>query len=299
MDVAIRTWQLSKSYGRRPALREMDLEVPAGGVFGYLGPNGAGKSTTIRLLAGLLRPTAGRAEVLGLDTVANREQVQRRIGYLPGDFVAYPDLTSGQFLRYLANLRGGADPVYVELLADRFDLDLELRIGTLSHGNRQKAGLIQAFMHRPELLILDEPTNGLDPIMQGEFLALVRESRDAGHTVFLSSHILAEVESVADTVGILRAGRLVVTRSVDELKAAAVRRVDLTFARAVPDLELRRVAEVKELSVDGLTAHVVVAGSTAGLVRAAAPYDVVNVVSHEPDLGEIFLDYYAQPEAVS
>jgi beta-exotoxin I transport system ATP-binding protein len=208
MDVAIRTWQLSKSYGRRPALQELELEVPAGGVFGYLGPNGAGKTTTIRLLAGLLRPTSGRAEVFGLDTVADRERVQRRIGYLPGDFVAYPDLTGRQFLRYLAGLRGDVDGSHVDGLAKRFDLDLGLRIGRLSHGNRQKVGIIQAFMHQPDLLILDEPTNGLDPIMQREFLALVREHRDAGRTVFLSSHILTEVEAAADTVGILRAGRL-------------------------------------------------------------------------------------------
>jgi ABC-2 type transport system ATP-binding protein len=299
MNAAIRTWQLTKNYGRRPALREMDLVVPAGGVFGYLGPNGAGKTTTIRLLAGLLRPTSGRAEVLGGDTVADREQVQRRIGYLPGDFVAYPDLTGGQLLSYLANLRGGVDQARIQQLAERLNLDPELRIGTLSHGNRQKVGIIQAFMHRPELLILDEPTNGLDPIMQREFLALVREARDAGRTVFLSSHVLSEVEAVADTVGILRAGRLVVTRPVDELKAQAVRRIDLTFARAVPEIELRDVPEVKEVAVDDLTAHLVVAGSTAALLRAAAPYDVTNVVGHEPDLGEIFLDYYAQTEPVS
>ncbi|HEY3006386.1 MAG TPA: ABC transporter ATP-binding protein, partial [Kribbellaceae bacterium] len=184
---AIRTWALSKSYGRRPALTELDLEVPAGGVFGYLGPNGAGKTTTIRLLAGLLRPTSGRAEVLGLDTVRDRERVQRRIGYLPGDFVAYHDLTGEQYLRYLAGLRGGVDWASVERLAKRFDLDLGLRIHTLSHGNRQKVGLVQAFMHGPDLLILDEPTNGLDPIMQREFVTLLRETRDAGRTVFLSS----------------------------------------------------------------------------------------------------------------
>jgi ABC-2 type transport system ATP-binding protein len=289
---AIRTWALSKSYGRRPALTELDLEVPAGGVFGYLGPNGAGKTTTIRLLAGLLRPTSGRAEVLGLDTVRDRERVQRRIGYLPGDFVAYHDLTGEQYLRYLAGLRGGVDWASVERLAKRFDLDLGLRIHTLSHGNRQKVGLVQAFMHGPDLLILDEPTNGLDPIMQREFVTLLRETRDAGRTVFLSSHILSEVEAVADTVGILRAGRLVVTRSVGELKARTVRRVELTFAREVPEPALRAVPEVKALQVNGRKAQLFVAGSMAALVRAAAPYDVVTVLSHEPDLEEIFLDYY-------
>jgi ABC-2 type transport system ATP-binding protein len=293
-DVAIRTWQLTKSYRRHPALRGLDLEVPAGGVFGYLGPNGAGKTTTIRLLAGLLRPTAGRAEVFGFDTVADRERVQRRIGYLPGDFVAYPDLTGAQYLRYLSSLRGGVGWTTVQQLAKRFDLNLELRIGTLSHGNRQKVGILQAFMHEPELLILDEPTSGLDPLMQREFLTLVREVRESGRTVFLSSHIMSEVDTVADTVGILRAGQLVVTRSVEELKARTVRRVDLAFARAVPDTELRALPGVRQLDVDLTTAHLLVEGSMAELVRAAAPYDVTDVVSHEPDLGEIFLDYYTE-----
>lgn len=293
MGLAMKTRQLSKSYRGRPALRQLDLDVPVQSVFGYLGPNGAGKTTTIRLLAGLIRPSAGRAEVLGLDAVADREKVQRRIGYLPGDFVAYPDLTAGQYLRYLANLRGGVDWAFIEHLANRFDLDLEPRLGTLSHGNKQKIGVVQAFMHSPELLILDEPTAGLDPIMQREFLALVRETRSQGGTVFLSSHILSEVEAVADTVGILRAGRLVVTQSVEALRAQAVRRLDLTFSSAVPVEQLRRVGGVREVSVAGLTAHLAVEGSTADLLKVAAPHDVTNIVTHEADLEAIFLDYYS------
>ena len=253
-DIAIRTWQLTKSYRRHPALRGLDLEVPAGGVFGYLGPNGAGKTTTIRLLAGLIRPTAGRAEVFGFDTVADRERVQRRIGYLPGDFVAYPDLTGAQYLRYLSSLRGGVGWTTVQQLAKRFDLDLELRIGTLSHGNRQKVGILQAFMHEPELLILDEPTSGLDPLMQREFLDLVREVRESGRTVFLSSHIMSEVDTVADTVGILRAGQLVVTRSVEELKARTVAgSTSPSPARCRPGPRAR--PGVRQLDVDQTTAH--------------------------------------------
>jgi ABC-2 type transport system ATP-binding protein len=292
MNAAIRTVGLTKDYGRRRALHELDLTVDSGTVFGYLGPNGAGKTTTIRLLAGLLRPSTGRAEVFGLDTVSRREAAQRRIGYLPGDFCAYPDLTGAQLLRYLGNLRSGVDWTAVDQLAKRFDLDLQLRIGTLSHGNRQKVGIIQAFMHAPDLLILDEPTNGLDPIMQREFLRLVRESRERGQTVFLSSHILSEVESVADTVGILREGRLLVTRAVEELKARTVRRFDLTFAREVPADQLRRVDQVRDVEIDGRIAHVVIEGTTAGLLRTAAPFEVTNIVTHEPDLGEIFLSYY-------
>jgi len=292
MEVTIKTRRLTKKFGRHLALSELDLDVPTGVVFGYLGPNGAGKTTTIRLLAGLIRPTAGSAMVFGFDAADQYDALQRRIGYLPGDFAAYPDLTGAQYLRYLGALRGGVDRSAVELLAKRFDLDLGLRIGSLSRGNKQKIGLVQAFMHEPDLLILDEPTSGLDPIMQREFLALLRETRAAGRTVFLSSHILSEVEAIADTVAILRAGRLVTTQSVEALKARARRRLELTFAGAVPLDRIQRVPGVEDVSADGRTAHVVVTGSTAELVRTVAPYDVTNLVSHEADLEAVFLDYY-------
>ncbi len=294
MGAAIRTWELVKSYHRRPALRGIDLEVPNNVVFGYLGPNGAGKTTTIRLLAGLLRPTSGRAELLGMDIVRDRDQMQRRIGYLPGEFVAYPDLTGEQYLRYLANLRGGVSWSIVEGMAKRLDLDLTGRIGALSHGNRQKVGIVQAFMHEPDVLILDEPTSGLDPLVQREFLELVRETRGQGRTVFLSSHILYEVEAVADTVAIIRGGRLVVVESVDKLKAQALRRIDLTFEGQPPVAQLRTVSAVRDLRVAGSTVHLVVEGSTADLLQVAAPHRVQQVVTHEPDLEEIFLAYYEQ-----
>ncbi|MFI7065242.1 ABC transporter ATP-binding protein [Kribbella sp. NPDC050124] len=295
MEVAIRTRRLTKKFRRHLALSELTLDVPRGVVFGYLGPNGAGKTTTIRLLAGLIRPTSGSAIVFGFDAADQYDALQRRIGYLPGDFAAYPDLTGTQYLRYFAHLRGGVDQAAVDRLAKRFELDTEIRIGALSRGNRQKLGIIQAFMHEPELLILDEPTAGLDPIMQREFLALLRETRDAGRTVFLSSHILAEVEAVADTVGILRRGELVTTQSVEALKAQARRRLDLTFAATPPLDRIRQVPGVQDVSSDGRTAHVVVTGSTAELVRAVAPYEVTNLVSHEADLEAVFLDYYATP----
>ena len=295
MDLAIRTRRLTKRFRHHLALSELDLDVPTGVVFGYLGPNGAGKTTTIRLLSGLIRPTSGSAIVFGFDAADQYDALQRRIGYLPGDFAAYPDLTGAQYLRYLAHLRGGVDQAAVDRLAKRFELDVEVRIGTLSHGNRQKIGIIQAFMHEPDLLILDEPTAGLDPIMQREFLGLLRETRDAGRTVFLSSHILAEVEAVADTVGILRRGELVTTRSVEALKAQTRRRLDLTFAATPPIDRIRQIPGVQDISSDGRTAHVVVAGSTAELLKAVAPYEVTNLVSHEADLEAVFLDYYATP----
>lgn len=292
MDTAIRTRELSKQFRSHAALRRLNLEVPRGSVFGYLGPNGAGKTTTIRILAGLIGPTTGAAEVLGYDVVDRCEDVQRRIGYLPGDFAAYPELTGAQYLRYMAYLRGDVDWAEVERLAKRFDLDLTKRFKTLSHGNKQKLGIVQAFMHRPELLILDEPTTGLDPLMQREFLTLLRETRDDGRTVFLSSHILSDVEAVADRVAILRRGELVVTKSVDELRESARRRLELTFAGPAPIDRLRHADGVQEITVDGDTAHVEIAGSTAALLQAAAPYQIVNVVSHEVDLEAIFLDYY-------
>ena len=292
MGTVIRTSALAKSYRGKPALRGIDLEVPPGVIFGYLGPNGAGKTTTIRLLAGLMRPTAGSARVFGMDTVADRERVQRRIGYLPGDFVAYPDLTGEQYLRYLANLRGGVDWSHTEMLAKRLDLDLTGRIGSLSHGNRQKVGIVQAFMHDPDLLVLDEPTSGLDPLVQREFLTLVREIRERGRTVFLSSHVLSEVEAVADMVAMLRAGRLLVVEEVQRLKKRALRRIDLTFEHAPPLRQLQAVAGVREVRQIGSTVHVTLEGSAADLLLAAAPHRVAQLVTHEPDLEEIFMAYY-------
>ncbi|MFW6034541.1 MAG: ABC transporter ATP-binding protein [bacterium] len=292
----IRTYELTKHYGRTVALESLDLQVPAGLVFGCLGPNGAGKTTTIRLLVGLLRPTGGRAEVLGIDAVRDPDGVQARIGYLPGDFKAYPDLTGEQYLRYLSNLRGDVEWKTTVRLAERLELNLDRRVRALSHGNRQKLGIVQAFMSEPELLVLDEPTSGLDPLMQREFLALVREARDAGRTVFLSSHILSEVEEVADVVGILRQGKLVVVDSVESLKARALRRIDLTFAGEPPVAALSGVSGVREVVASGTTAHLVVEGSTADLVAALAPYRVEDVVSHEADLEEIFLAFYGGEE---
>ncbi|HEX2355875.1 MAG TPA: ABC transporter ATP-binding protein [Micromonosporaceae bacterium] len=294
VDSVIRTRGLAKSYRGRAALQGIDLDVPRNVVFGYLGPNGAGKTTTIRLLAGLLRPTAGTAEILGSDSVRDRERAQRHIGYLPGEFVAYPDLTGAQYLRFIGNLRGGMDWSVAEDIAKRLDLDLTARVGTLSHGNKQKVGIVQAFMHQPEVLILDEPTTGLDPLAQREFLGLIREARDQGHTVFLSSHILYEVEAVADMVGILRRGRLIVVETVDRLKARALRRIDLTFEGQPPLAALRAVPSVREASASGTTANLVVEGSTADLLEVAAPHRVAQVVTHEPDLEEIFMSYYGQ-----
>jgi ABC-2 type transport system ATP-binding protein len=289
---AIHTTGLTKSFGTRRALIDLNLDIAPGLVFGYLGPNGAGKTTTIKLLVGLYRPSAGQAMVFATDATKDRDRVQRMIGYLPGDFLGYADQTGEQFLRLIGALRGGVDWANVIALADRFDLDLGRRMGTLSHGNRQKVGIIQAFMHDPPLLILDEPTQGLDPLMQREFLALVRESRTAGRTILLSSHVLSEVESVADQVGILKEGRLLATLSMKELHESALHRIDLHFDGHVPDGPIRAADGVREVQVVDHTAHVTVAGSTAALLRAASPFGVVDIATHETDLADAFLGFY-------
>lgn len=298
MTPVIRTRGLSKRFGHNQALASLDLEVPAGTIFGYLGPNGAGKSTTIRILTGLIRPTSGSAEILGHDVVTDRSGVLADLGYLPGDFAGYRDLTADQYLTYLANLRGDVERSDIDVLAKRFDLPLDRRIGTLSHGNRQKVGLVQAFMHQPQVLILDEPTQGLDPLVQREFLGLVREVCDAGRTVFLSSHVLAEVEAVADLVGIIRHGRLVVTSDVAELKARTRRRIQLWFAGDPSDAigALSRVPGVHELEVVDGVVELTVEGSMAELFVAAAPYRIDRVVSNEVDLEGVFLQYYEDEE---
>ncbi|WP_123390052.1 ABC transporter ATP-binding protein [Nocardioides aurantiacus] len=292
-EPALVTIGLTKRFRGTSALDGVDLEVPTGVVFGYLGPNGAGKTTTIRILAGLARPTAGTARVFGHDVVSDREAAQRELGYLPGDFVGYPELTGREHLTYLARVRGGVSWRRVRRLAERLGLDLDKRLGAMSHGNRQKVGLVQAFMHEPRLLVLDEPTAGLDPLVRREFLGLVREARQDGGTVFLSSHVLSEVEAVADRVAILGSGRVLVTGSVEELRRRARRSIDLVFVGPPPLAALRDAAGVHDLRSTGRTAHLTLEGSAAALMSAAAPYGIENVVSHEPDLEDVFLDLYA------
>lgn len=285
---------LTKRFGDTVALDHLDLQVPKGCIFGCLGPNGAGKSTTIRLLLGLLRPTSGEARVLGHDVVRDRRSVHRLVGYLPGDVSIDPDLTARQYLDYLANLRGGVDPAGRDELLDRLDLDPDRRVGTLSHGNRQKVGIVQAFQHAPELLVLDEPTQGLDPLVQRTFLDLLRETRDRGATVFLSSHVLSEVEEVADLVAVLRDGRLVATTSVAELAERTRRRIELTFVDQ-PDLAaIARLDGIDEVTATDGAVSVVVEGSMAELFRLAAPWGIDRVVADEVDLTEVFLHLYEQ-----
>ena len=291
-DLIIRTENLTKTYGRRRGVTDLELGIRRGEVFGYLGPNGAGKTTTIRTLLDFIRPTRGHASIFGLDTHRDSLAIHRRVGYLPGELVLYENMTGAEVLRYLGHLRGGVAWNRVEELATRLDSDLTRPVRTLSHGNRQKIGLIAAFMHQPELLMLDEPTLGLDPLVQQAFYGLIAEAKADGRTVFLSSHILPEVERVCDRVGIIREGQIIAVEDVAALKARALRRLDIHFAQPVPPDAFAGASGVRDLTVEDSILRCTVMGSLDALVKAAAQFEVLNVVSHEPSLEEIFLAFY-------
>ncbi len=298
-DTVIHTSGLTKYYGKQRGMVDISLDVRRGEVFGYLGPNGAGKTTTIRTLLNLIRPTRGIATIFGMDIQRKGLEVRRHTGYLPGELKLYDNLTGAEMLRYLGHLSGGVDWAHVEALASRLDCDLLLPIRSLSHGNRQKIGLIQAFMNTPDLLILDEPTIGLDPLMQQEFYRLVSETKAQGRTVFLSSHIMPEVERVCDRVAIIREGRLVTVEDIDNLKARAIRRLEIHFAGPVSQEEFTEISGVKDVRVHDSVLTCTVVGELDALVKAASQARVVNIISHEPSLEEIFLDYYNEEESVA
>ena len=292
MHMAIRLEKLTKYYGAQRGVVDLDLEVRSGEVFGYLGPNGAGKTTTVRLLLDLIRPTSGSATVLGLDAQADSLEVRRRVGYVPGEPSLYPDLTGQELLTYLANVRGGVDWRNVTVLADRLECDLTRRVGTLSRGNKQKLAIVRALMHEPEILVLDEPTSGLDPLMQGVFDQIVLEMKTQGRTVFLSSHILPDVEQVSDRVGIIRSGCLVAVEDIHTLKSRAFRSIEVHFAGPVPEQEFVSLDGVRNVTVKDSTLRCEVVGTLDPLIKAAARHEVVNLTTHEPTLEEIFLSYY-------
>ena len=287
----IETSSLTKFYGRQRGVEDLTLAVGPGEVFGFLGPNGAGKTTTIRLLMDLIRPTRGTIRVLGYDLRGDAVAARRRVGYVPGDLELYPDLSGHELLAFFASLRTGADLSYAAKLAERLDLDLSRHVHDLSKGNKQKLGVVQAFMHRPDLLILDEPSSGLDPLVQREFHALVREAAAEGRTVFFSSHVLAEVERIADRVGIILTGHLTVVDRVAALKARALRVLDLEFATPPPIEPFERVAGVRNVTAHDTLVRCEVVGPVGELMRLAAAQDLVNVISHEPDLEQIFVSY--------
>ena len=294
MDAVIRFDRLTKYYGEQRGVEDLDLEVKQGEVFRYLGPNGAGKTTTMRMLLDIIRPTSGTATVLGLDSQIDTLELRRRIGYIPGDPSLYTNLTGEELMQYLANVRGGVDWRNVRTLADRLDCDLSRRVGNLSRGNRQKLAIIRGLMHEPELLVLDEPTSGLDPLMQEEFEKILLEANAQGTTVFLSSHILPEVEKICHRVGIIRAGRLAAVEEMSALKSRALRSLEIEFDGHVPEQEFSELEGIQDVTVIDGTLRCQVVGVLDPLIKAAARHRVVNLTTREPCLEEIFLAYYGE-----
>jgi beta-exotoxin I transport system ATP-binding protein len=292
MSVVIELECLTKRYGEARGIEELTLSVPRGEIFGFLGPNGAGKTTTIRTLLDLLHPTGGSARLFGLDSRRDSLAIRARVGNLPGEFAYEERMTGRDLLRFFAELRGMNGIGCAQELAQRFEADLSRPLGDLSRGNRQKIGLIQALFHEPELLILDEPTTGLDPLMQEEFLAVAEEYRDRGGTVFLSSHELDEVERVCDRVGIIREGRLAAVEAVEEMRGRAYRNVMVRFARPVTVGKLKRLPDIERIEAEGTTVRFRVRGNLDATIKAVARHEVLDMEITRPTLEELFLAFY-------
>jgi ABC-2 type transport system ATP-binding protein len=297
MTSVIHTEQLTKTYGIHRGITEVDLDVEAGEIFGFLGPNGAGKTTTMRVLLDLIRPTSGRAEVFGIETTSGPVAIHRRVGYLPGEFDLYDRLTGADTITYFANLRGGVDPAYVAELVERLDLDPSRRFKEYSKGNKQKVGLVVALQHKPDLLILDEPTAGLDPLIQQIFFEIAREAKAEGRTVFLSSHIIDEVDRTCDRVAIIREGRLVQVDRIEAIRQLAFHHVELTFSQPVSAVVFSSLDNVSDVDVDGDVVRMRVSGTIGQVIAAAAPHGLIDVVSREPNLEDVFLAQYGAHES--
>ena len=294
MTALIETEKLTKSYGSHRGIIDVDLVVNEGEAFGFLGPNGAGKTTTIRTLLDHIRPTSGQARIFGIVTTEDPVAIHRRVGYLPGEFTLYDKLTGGQTIEYFANLRGGVDQRYQRDLIARLDVDPSRKFKEYSKGNKQKIGLIVALQHRPDLLMLDEPTSGLDPLVQQTFYAVIREAKAEGRTVFLSSHILGEVEKTCDRVAIIRDGQLVKVDRVEALRDLAHHQVELRFTGEVPVGAFAALPGVSDVSTEDHVLRLRVAGSITPVVREAARYELLDFVSREPSLEETFLAQYGR-----
>ena len=301
MSNSIQTNQLTKSYGRSRGIIEVTFAVQEGEVFGFLGPNGAGKTTTMRTLMGLLHANSGSATIGGLDCWNKSTQLKKQVGYLPGEFAFDPGMRGAQILQYLGHLRGGVDQAYLRTLIERLGLDPSKRFREYSHGNKQKVGLVQAFMHKPSLLILDEPTSGLDPLNQQEFYRIVAEVRAEGRTVFLSSHILPEVEHTCDRVAIIREGRLVKIDHVSSLKEIHQYDVEITFAGSAEGSWFKNLVGAANVarSADDHTLQLSVQGDLTEIIHIASQHNATNITTHEPTLEEVFLRFYEPQQAPS
>jgi ABC-2 type transport system ATP-binding protein len=287
---AIHTAQLTKRYGETLALDALDLDIAEGEVYGYLGPNGAGKTTTIRLLLGLHRATGGRATLFGVDASSDPVRAHRRVAYVAGEPFLWPSMTSAETFEFLAQLHGGTDVAYRGVLIERFQVDTRKKVRALSKGNRQKVQLVAALATRADLLLLDEPTSGLDPLMEVAFRESITEAKDRGQTVFLSSHILSEVEALCDRVGILRQGRLVDEGTLSELRHLSAQTIEVTFNGPAPEIGPLPGVQVGHAGPSALRFEV--AGPVTPLLRALAPQPVATLTSREPTLEEIFLHHY-------
>ncbi|MDP4038797.1 MAG: ABC transporter ATP-binding protein [bacterium] len=299
MDKAvISTKKLSKYYGKTRGIHKLNITINEGEVFGFLGPNGAGKTTTIRTLLDFIRPTNGKAQIFDLDSHSSSVKIKNYIGYLPGDLSAYQNLTGQQFLKYMANLRNQVDFKYVKKLARDFKCNLNIKINKLSHGNKQKISIINAFMHKPKLLILDEPTTGLDPLMQQQFYELVNNARKEKRTVFISSHNLPEVQRICDRVAFIRAGKLIDTKEISELAKWSLHRLEIHF-KSIPNKSVFwSVSGIEHLNIAGKIAHVTVKGSLTPLLKAISRYEVIDLITHELDLEDVFFNYYEKGKNV-
>ena len=291
----IKLQNLTKHYGEIVGIQDLSLEVTEGEVFGLLGPNGAGKTTTIRLILDFIRPTSGKAAVFGLSPRSDGTDIRRRVGYLPGDFVTYDHMTGATVTEYFTHLRG-ADPVKLVALCERYKLDLSRKIGQLSKGNKQKTGLVQAFMNDPDLLILDEPTAGLDPLLQYEFQKMIHEEKAQGKTIFMSSHVMSEVEATCDRVGIIREGKLVTIDTVSHLTELSLWTAKITFSQPVPSDTFNNLPGITVIDqTDNRTYNLSISGegSMDSLIKAAAKHPVQIFESQHASLEDAFLKYYS------
>ena len=295
----IETSKLTKYYGKQVGVIDLDLTVNEGEVFGYLGPNGAGKSTTIKLLLNFINPTSGSMAVFGKDPQKQSTGILGDIGYIPGEIPPNPCILCNEHLKFQASLQGGVDWKYVKKLASRLQVDLAKPIKSLSHGNKQKIAIIAAFMHEPKLLVLDEPTTGLDPLIQQEFYDLVSEVNQAGSTFFISSHVLPEIERMCHRVGILKEGRLMVTEEIETLKKRAVRSLEIQFAKEVKPKDLEGIRGIRDLQIKENIAQCKVEGSLDQLIKKISEYEVLNLITQEADLEQVFLDYYKKDNNVA
>lgn len=296
MTPVIETNRLTKFYGPHAGLQDLSLSINQGEVFGLLGPNGAGKTTTIRLLLDFIKATSGAAQVFGLDTESSSLEIRSRTGYLPGDFISYPNLTAGEVLDYFSNLRGGTPLTNRDALCERFKLDQSRKFGELSRGNRQKVGLVQAYMGDPELIVLDEPSGGLDPLLQVEFQELVRERQKQGRTQFISSHLLPEVEAVCNRVGIIRDGRLAALETVAAIRTRARSRITIRVAEDEVTEATNAFSVIEGCEVsgsEGSTITLQYTGAIDPVIKTASRFTIASLESHPPALDEVFMAYYS------